>query len=149
MRAVAFLLIIAFQSVPSTTAFCQHSDEALIRKLEDMEKEAIRKGDTTQLAMLMSENIVVHNPENMIAGYRTIVDRIKAGKINYASFDRIIEKISIVNGIAIVMGQETIVPQGETKHAGKTVIRRFSNIWTKEGDVWKLTARQATNVSIN
>ena len=61
-------------------SFAQNSDEALIRKLEDTEREAILRGDTLQLYRLMSNKIVVHNPENTIVGLRTIMDRIKGGK---------------------------------------------------------------------
>ena len=46
------------------------------------------------------------------------------------------------------MGLETLTPQGDTQNAGKTVTRRFTNIWTKESDEWKLTARQATVVLV-
>ena len=130
-------------------SFAQNSDEALIRKLEDTEREAILRGDTLQLYRLMSNKIVVHNPENTIVGLRTIMDRIKGGKINYSTFERRIENIAFVNGIAIVMGLETVIPQGNTKNASKTVKRRFTNIWTKETDGWKLTARQATIISID
>ena len=77
------------------------------------------------------------------------MDRIKTGKINYTSFERRIDTVSFINGIAIVIGQETLIPQGDTQHPGKTVKRRFTNIWTKENGKWKLTARQATIVSAN
>ena len=50
----------------------QQSDEALIRSLEHAEKDAILKGDTTNLKILMSSKIVVQNPENTIVGIRQI-----------------------------------------------------------------------------
>jgi hypothetical protein len=127
----------------------QDPDEGVIRKLEKMERQAILKSDTVQLSILMSKQIVVQNPENTIVGFQQILNRIRNGKISYSSFERNIEKISFVNGIAVVMGLETLVPQGDTRDAGKTVKRRFTNIWTKEKESWKLTARQATIVSIN
>lgn len=133
----------------SFTGFSQQGEDSLIRRLEHAEKEAIFKRDTMQLNNLMSKDIVVHNPENTIVGFRQIMDRIKAGKINYSIFERKIENIAFMNGIAVVMGLETLVPQGDSQNAGKTVQRRFTNVWTKENNAWKLTARQATIVSIN
>ncbi|QNA43515.1 nuclear transport factor 2 family protein [Lacibacter sediminis] len=127
----------------------QQGDEALIRKLEDKEREAILKSDTALLHELMSQKIVVQNPENEILGFQQIMDRIKKGKINYASFERRIDNIAFINGIAVVMGLETLVPKADTQHAGKAVTRRFTNIWTTENGKWKLTARQATIISIN
>lgn len=148
MKLARLSLIIAFL-FSAIYSFPQQSEEALIRKLEDHEREAILKSDTTQLASLMSKKIGVQNPENAIVGFRQIIDRIKSGKINYSLFERRIDNITFSNGIAVVMGLETLIPQGATQNAGKTVQRRFTNVWTKENDSWKLTARQATIVSIN
>ena len=141
------ILLAIFLTLISFYCFSQQSDESLIRSLENKEREAILKSDTVQLSILMSKKIVVQNPENKIVGYRQIIDRIRNGKINYASFERQIENISFVNGVAVVMGIETLVPKGEPQNAGKTVTRRFTNVWAKESDGWKLTARQATIVS--
>ena len=133
----------------SNFLFAQQSDEVIIRQLENAEREAILKADTTVLSQLMSSQIVVQNPENVIVGFRKILDRVKAGKINYSSFERNIENIAFVDNIAIVMGSEILIPQGTSQNAGKTVKRRFTNIWMKQKNVWKLTARQATIISIN
>ena len=133
----------------SVTAYPQTSEERLIRELEDSEREAILRSDTVQLANLMSRKIVVQNPENAIVGFRQIRERVRKGKINYSSFERKIDTIAAVNGIAVVMGLETLIPQGDSQNAGKTVKRRFTNVWTKEEGSWKLTARQATIISIN
>ena len=130
-------------------SFGQKTDEKLIRKLGDKERQAILQGDTSALAELMSKNIVVQNPENAVVGFELIMDRIRQGKINYASFERKIDSISFVNGLAVVMGLEILIPQAGSQNAGKTVKRRFTNIWTKENETWKLTVRQATIVSIN
>jgi hypothetical protein len=47
------------------------------------------------------------------------------------------------------MGLEILKPQADSQNAGKTVNRRFTNIWTRENGTWKLTVRQATIISIN
>lgn len=149
MKFIIPLLAMTLNVFTPGFAFSQELEESLIRKLEEAEREAILKRDTIQLSILMSKNIVVQNPENTIVGFREIMERIKSGKINYSVFKRRIDNIAFINGIAVVMGLETLIPQGETKNAGKTVTRRFTNIWTKENDSWKLTARQATIVTVN
>lgn len=149
MNNATLFLILTFYLLAPVSTFAQQSDEAIIKSLEEKEREAILKSDTMQLSNLMSKQIVVQNPENAIVGFRQIIDRIKNGKINYSTFERRIDNIAFVNSIAIVMGLETLLPQGNTKDAGKTVKRRFTNVWTKEKDGWKLTARQATIISIN
>jgi hypothetical protein len=141
-----FLVMILFFSVDS---FAQKNDEALIRKLEEKEREAILKSDTSALSELMSMKIIVQNPESVIVGFQQIMERIRKGKINYASFERRIDSVSFVNGMAVVMGLEILMPQAVSQNAGKTVNRRFTNIWTRENGTWKLTVRQATIISIN
>ena len=149
MKFIIPLLAMTLNVFTPGFAFSQELEESLIRKLEEAEREAILKRDTIQLSILMSKNIVVQNPENTIVEFREIMERIKDGKINYSVFTRRIDNIAFINGIAVVMGLETLIPQGETKNAGKTVTRRFTNIWTKENDSWKLTARQSTIVTAN
>ena len=149
MKIANMFVLIAFNLLLSTNSFSQHADETLIRTLEERERKAILKGDTLEQQELMSKKIIVQNPENTIVGFQQILDRIKSGKINYSSFERKIDSIAFLNDIVIVMGLETLIPQGDTQNAGKNVIRRFTNIWTKENGAWKLTARQATVVSVN
>lgn len=149
MKRVRLLVLISFYALLSNSSLAQQSDDAKIRRLENAEREAILKGDTTMLYQLMSSKIVVQNPENAIVNFKQIIQRVKTGKINYASFERHIEKITFIGNAAIVMGKEVLIPQGTTQNANKTITRRFSNIWMKENNIWKLTARQATIISIN
>ena len=143
------LLLIVLAVLLSNILLAQYSDEAVIRKLENAEREAILNGDTSMLYKLMSKKIVVQNPENTIVGFRDIMERVKAGKINYVSFERNIERITFFKNTSLVMGKEILVPRGSSQNAGKTITRRFTNIWMKEKNIWKLTARQATIISIN
>jgi ketosteroid isomerase-like protein len=149
MKKIKFILLFIFHLLINNFSSAQQSQEAVIRRLENAEREAILKGDSTMLYQLMSSKIVVQNPENAIVGFRQIISRVKTGKINYASFERSIEKITFIGNTSIVMGKEVLVPQGSSQNAGKTITRRFTNIWMKEKDAWKLVARQATIVSIN
>ena len=149
MKKVILLVLITFQVMISNFSSAQSAQERVIRQLENAEREAILQKDTTLLSQLMSSKIVVQNPENAIVGFRQIMQRVKSGKINYASFERQIEKVTFIGNTAIVMGKEILIPQGSTQNAGKTITRRFTNLWMKEKDSWKLTARQATIVSID
>jgi len=148
MNIAVLAIIMSCNLFLSINSFSQTKDDTLIRKLEDAERQAILKSDTVQLSKLMSKKIVVQNPENAIVGFRQIMDRIRTGKINYSTFERRIDTVSFINGIAIVMGEETLIPKSDTQ-PGKIVKRRFTNIWTKENGNWQLTTRQATIVSPN
>ena len=60
-----------------------------------------------------------------------------------SSYERSIEQVRVDGDIVILMGAETLTPIGKAPQAGQTVRRRFTNIWKKEGDTWRLWARHA------
>jgi len=64
------------------------------------------------------------------------------------AFERNIEKITFNENVAIVMGGETIKPQGQQINAGKTVSRRFTHVWLYKNNQWSIIARQATNIKV-
>ncbi len=126
----------------------QQGKEAEIRKLENMEGEAFVKKDTITLFKLFSPDLLVNSPSNRVATLQDIKTLIRSGKIDLSSVEKIIEKIGFIRNIAIVMGHDIVKPQGEMQNAGKTVTRRYTDIWMKDETGWRLTARQATNISV-
>jgi len=64
------------------------------------------------------------------------------------SFVRNIEKITFSENIAMVMGEEITKPQLDQQHAGKTVTRRFTNIWRYANNQWQIIGRQATIIKV-
>ncbi len=63
--------------------------------------------------------------------------------ISFNSFENEIEAILIKKDFVVVMGNETVIPSGNNPDAGKTLIRRFTHIWTKQSGNWGLFARHA------
>ncbi len=149
MRNIKKTILILFLALFNTTIMAQTKAEQEIRSLEQRETQAVLKGDTVTLfKKLWSPDFIVNNPANIVITKKDVAALIKSGKINYESFERIIEKISIIGNTAIVMGREEIKPQGVTDNAGKNIIRRFTNIWMKRNDNWAMIGRQATISSI-
>lgn len=141
--AISFLVILFNSSV----SFAQQSDETEIRTLEKMEGEAWVKHDTATLLTLFSSQFVVNTPLNRVATFEEVMHLVRIGKIDVSAVEKFIEKITFVENIAIVMGHDTIKPERGMVNAGKTVNRRYTDIWMKDKTSWKLTARQATIVS--
>lgn len=126
----------------------QDENEAEIRKLENTEGQAWVKKDSIVLLQLFSPNLVVNTPLNRVATLDMIKKLMRAGKIDISYSEKVIEKISFVNGMAVVMGHDIVKPQGAMEDAGKTVTRQYTDIWIKDKAAWRLTIRQATNISI-
>lgn len=127
-----------------TCLYAQNHDiEAEIRKLEQIEVQAVLSRDTTTLLKLWDKNFIVNSPENVIvvAG-KTTVDRPFLKKPR-TSFTREVEKVTIRGAFAFSMGSETVVPAGDQPNSGQIVKRRYTNIWEKQDNGWKLVARHA------
>ena len=135
------LLLFAF-------AIAQSSEDTEIRKLEDAQREAFLKKDTTALYKIFSPDFVVNAPTNKITTLQQLKYLIRSGEVDMEVFERVTEKVSFINNIAVAMGNETLHPTGKMPNAGKTVKRRYTNIWMKNKTGWQLVARQATIISV-
>ncbi len=139
----AFLSLLIFSSTHA-----QNAAESEIRKLDNDQKEAYFKKDTLALFKLFSPDVIVNGPSNKVETLEDLLVRIRKGGSDREYYERIIEKITFADNIAIVMGNETIKPTGIAVNAGKTVKRRFTNIWMKNKKSWQLVARQSTIISV-
>jgi ketosteroid isomerase-like protein len=141
---VSNLFFISFIFI-STVAIGQSSDEMEIRKLEKHWTELLDKGDTTSLLKIWSEKYVVNNPNGKIVTPKEIVALMKSGH-KFPAVERIIEKITFNQDIAIVMGKELQQPENMTPNHDNWIPRRFTNVWIKTKEGWQLAARQSTQV---
>ena len=114
--------------------------EQQIRKLDVAHADAVLRGDLAALDKLWTEDFRVNNPFNEIDK----ADRIRTGAVTYSSFVRVPESVLIHGDTVIVMGGETVVPKGNSPDAGKTIKRRYTNIWMKRKGQWRLVARHAS-----
>lgn len=125
----------AAQSVKEKTKI-----ETEVRKLDLAHADAILRGDLTALDKLWTEDFKVNNPFNQIDR----ADRIRTGAVTYSSFVREAEGVLIHGDTVIVMGREIVVPKGNSPDSGKTINRRYTNIWMKRSGNWRMVARHAS-----
>ena len=126
------------------------AEESAIRALEDQERLAVLNRDFAALERLWSEQFTVNHPGNAVAPDRAAVLALfRKGIAKYASFDRTIDAIRLSGDHALVMGGETVRPIGDAPLSGKTVDRRYTNVWRREGGAWRLFARQATVTAVS
>lgn len=112
------------------------------------EAEAVLSCDMTKLECLWSESLIVNNPANSVIQRAELLELVRTEMIKYTSFERSVEASTVVDGIGIIMGQEVVTPAPGTPLAGKTVTRRFTNVWSSDRGVWKLAGRQATVIRV-
>ena len=127
----------------------QDPREADIRRMENLERESVLKGDSVALFdKIWSPAMIVNTPANVVGTVEGTKAHLRSGNLNYISFERNIEKITFNDNVAIVMGGEVIKPQGQQVHAGKTVSRRFMHVWLFKNNSWSIIGRQATIIKI-
>lgn len=119
--------------------------EQAIRKLDLAHADAILHGDLVALDKLWTKDFKVNNPFNEIDK----ADRIRTGAVTYSSFVREPEVVLVHGNTVIVMGRETAVPKGNSPDAGKTIKRRYTNVWMMRKAKWRLVARQASVICPN
>jgi ketosteroid isomerase-like protein len=127
--------LVSAQSVKQKAAIEQE-----IRRLDLEHADAVLRGDLAALDKLWTRDFKVNNPFNEIDK----ADRIRTGAVTYSSFIREPESVLIHGDTVIVMGREIVVPKGNSPDAGKTINRRYTNIWMKRNSKWRLVARQAS-----
>lgn len=121
--------------------------QAEIKTLDLAHAQAILKGDSLALDTLMDDDVTVNHPTNrVVKEKKELLDLIKKGVIRYTSFERTPETFLFFNDMIVVMGNEVVVPATDAPNAGKTLQRRYTNIWMKKNGRWRLTVRHANNV---
>ncbi|HKG58555.1 MAG TPA: nuclear transport factor 2 family protein [Pyrinomonadaceae bacterium] len=114
--------------------------EQEIKRLDVAHADAILRGDLAALDQLWTSDFKVNNPFNEIDR----ADRIRTGAVTYSSFIREPKSVLIHRDTVTVIGREIVVPKGNSPDAGKTVNRRYTNIWMKRSGKWRLVARHAS-----
>ncbi|MGK2860826.1 MAG: nuclear transport factor 2 family protein [Chitinophagaceae bacterium] len=136
-------------SFTTDRVLAQDLREAEIRRLENLERESVLKGDSAVLFdKIWSPDMIVNTPANVVGTVEGTKAHLRSGGLNYIAFERNIEKITIHDNVAIVMDGEVIKPQGHQVNAGRTVSRRFIHVWLNKNNSWSIIARQATIIKI-
>src|SRR5262245_56069488 len=149
----SILFVVGMLSGVSAMTQNRPEDEERVRALDDQERMAALKRDIPALERLWSEQFAVNAPNNqVVVGRRAVLETfVGAGVINFSHFERTIEFIRADGPYVTIMGVETVTPVSDAPAAGlvagHTITRRFTNIWKKEGETWRLFVRHANVIS--
>jgi hypothetical protein len=127
-KAFIQALLIILLGLLHYNSFAQKNNETEIRELENVEGQAWVNKDSATLLKLFSPNLVVNSPLNKVATLDIVKMLMRAGKIDISSSEKVIEKISFINGMAVVMGHDIVKPEGAMENAGKTVTRQYTDV---------------------
>ncbi len=117
-----------------------------IRQMEKAETVAMLNDDYSALDNIWHPEFTVNTPLNRILKTADIQGAMKAGLIKYSLLERNIEEILIHDNVVVTLGNEVTVPIDNAPMAGQKTIRRYTNIWVRENNEWKLFSRHASNI---
>jgi ketosteroid isomerase-like protein len=143
IKSILVTIILVSSSISVVSAQIDKEKKVIeieVRRLDSLHAAAVLSGDLKEMDKYWTKDFIVTNPFNEIDK----ADRIRNGTVTYESFQRICEAVKIYENTAILMGKEIVVPKGKSPDSGKTINRRYTNIWMKIDGQWRLVARHAS-----
>lgn len=152
------LLLLVLSGFAANSSFCQtfnsssDKDRKIIKevkRLMDYELKLVLNQDTTAMEQFYPDDMAVTNPFNQFIDKQKVMERVKSNIIKYISYEKKVDYFHVegVNTV-VVIGKEIVVPTSDANRtdAGKTVNRRFTEVWMKRGKEWKKVVRHANNI---
>jgi ketosteroid isomerase-like protein len=146
MIITSVLLILA-----STSNAQSNKIEILIRQLDQKNAYVVTHADTTSLMKLLVPEFTINRTTGtIVSGRDNILELMRNGMVSYDSFSVETEMVLVKNSeLAISMSSEVVVSGGNLQLKGQIVKRRFTHVWIKGNNEWKLFARHANNICTN
>src|SRR5262245_49575399 len=112
--------------------------------------DAFAAQDIDKVSRLFAKDLIVNTPRNRVGRREQVLGFFREGRMNYESAETTLEALDVRGDHVVLMGEEVVRPRGNAANAGKTVRRRFTDVWRREADgTWLLTIRQATIISVD
>jgi ketosteroid isomerase-like protein len=116
---------------------------AEIAVLEEEANDAYLRRDVARLDQLFADDLLVDSPLNTINDKRKLLELLGNGVIGHVSTTIQHELIRRDGELVIVMGSDA----ARTSPSEPIVRRRFTNVWRREGDRWRLWVRHANVIA--
>lgn len=137
---------IAAQPSPSSS-IARTADERAVLAADARQRDAVANVDLKAIAAISHPNLRVNAPNNRILTRADLIRMVGSGEIRNEVFERVPETVIVTGDIGVVMGHETVFPGAGSEQARmygqRTLNRRYTNVFLREGKAWRHLARQA------
>lgn len=116
---------------------------AEIAAVEEEANEAFLNKDFDRLDRLFSDELLVNSPINVINDKKQLLRLLRTGVVGHVSTTVQHELIRRDGDLVVVMGSDEVKNSADEP----TLQRRFTNIWRREGDRWRLYIRHANVIA--
>lgn len=144
--SVALGVLFAASSVAA-----QEPSETNLRAADAEQMRIIVQEDAKAQSEFMHPNYMLNGPANAVKRKPELVAMLARGEIGSERFTRNIEGVAVTGNVGVVMGSEVVTPSPNSNlgrlHPGRTLKRRYTNVFIWEDGRWRFLARQASIVS--
>jgi len=149
---VKFATLCALMTLASSTAaqpasIARTADERAVLAADARQRDAVAKIDLKAIAAISHGNLRVNAPNNRILTRADLIRMVGSGEIRNEVFERVPESVVVTGNIGVVMRHETVFPGAASEQARmygrKTLNRRYTNVFIREGQTWRHLARHA------
>ena len=139
MKKLPVLLITCFLFIGHT--FAQTKDEKAVAAVVELMRKAMIDGNRADLAKLTDDDLVYSHSSGVEQDKKTFIEAIATRKSNFVAIDLTEQTITVSGNMAIVRHKLSakIIKGGNPASEVLGVML----IFRKQGDAWKLLARQA------
>ena len=143
----SFFLFPLYGQVTQTALDTAKAREEIIRLYAFEERLTILQ-DTVGIKNYYPDDFVVTNPFNQFIDKKIVLERVKRNIIKYSDYKHSFDAFRFYGNMAIVIGSERVVPTMDANRpdAGKTVNRRFTEVWVLREGTWQKVVRHASNI---
>jgi len=133
------------QGAPAYVA--RSSEEAALLAVDARQRAAVANVDLAAIAAISHPHLRVNAPTNRILTRESLVAMVANGEIRNEVFERTPEDVQITGDVGVVMGREVVFPGAASEQARvfgqRTLTRRYTNVYLREGGQWRHLARHA------
>ena len=146
MTRIHTLLAIALL-IGAPAAFAGGNTEKTIRDLEQLQVKAAVARDRAALEQIFAPDFRIINPSGAVSGREVLLNLLASdGPAPYASAAYTTDEVRDYGNVVVSLGMDTVVPNTGPQ-AGKTVLRRVTQVWQKQKGRWRLTLRHANIIT--
>jgi ketosteroid isomerase-like protein len=140
-KLFAFILSCCFLT---TIAFAQSADEKTVTETMENLRKAMLSADTNTLYLLTAKPLTYGHSSGLVENQKEFVDEFVTGKTIFTTLNFANQTIGFSGDIAMVRNHLT-ADTNNNHVAGKVDLWALW-IWQKQGDAWKLIARQGYRI---
>jgi hypothetical protein len=140
-------LLAAALLIAASAAFAGGNTEKTIRDLEQLQAKAAIARDRATLEKIFAPDFKIINPSGAVSGRDTLLSLLASdGPAPYASAAYTTDEVRDYGNVVVSIGMDTVVPNTGPQ-AGRTVLRRVTQVWQKQRGTWRLTLRHANIIT--